>query len=284
MFVPPSTKYSPKNIHNRYPAWQIGNEIRMFSPKKLVTPFPGKYEFRSFIGEGPKYTFREVFDNNEGLKPEKRHAKANKKVPVPGPGSYNIPDKSGGPSYTMGIRYRKLNARLSKVPGVGAYNIRKDSSLNVPSCRFDREKRNNENLNKTALNNPGPGAYNINSDLLSTSGPGFSFSKSSRSFSLNDKSQSRNSSPVPGPGHYNHQHYTGYEGMKLSFTKEKREQVEYSKTPAVGQYIESIRYNPSSASYTMPKSDRKMFASQSAANVLGNIIIKIINLYRTYHI
>ena len=121
MFTPPSTKYSPKNIHNKYPAWQIGKEIRMFHPKNLNTPFPGKYEYRTFIGEGPKYTFRENFDT-DGLKPEKRHAKASKVLPTPGPGTYECVEKRSGPSYTMGKRYKKIKTKLNKVPGVGIYN------------------------------------------------------------------------------------------------------------------------------------------------------------------
>ena len=268
MFTPPSTKYSPKNIHNKYPAWQIGKEIRMFHPKSLNTPFPGKYEYRTFIGEGPKYTFREVFDT-DGLKPEKRHAKASKATPTPGPGTYECMEKPSAPSYTIGKRYKKLKSKINKVPGVGSYNLRKDSSLNVPSCKFDQEKRLNENMNKSALKNPGPGAYNLSTDTISTTGPGFSFSRTARSFSFSGNSLKKSSSFGPGPGQYEHQNYIGYEGAKLSFYKEKKDQFKPNNNPPVGKYIESIKYSPSTSSYTMPKAVRKMHPSLSSTNVLG---------------
>ena len=122
----------------------------------------------------------------------------------------------------MGKRYKKIKTKLNKVPGVGTYNLRKDSSLNVPSCKFDQEKRINGNINKTALNNPGPGAYDLSSDTISTNGPGFSFSRTTRSFSLNENTLKKSSSFGPGPGQYEHRNYTGYEGFKISFPKEKK--------------------------------------------------------------
>ena len=47
----------------------------MFELKKVNTPEPGKYECPTFIGEGPKYTFRERYDVDGTVK-EKRHKKA----------------------------------------------------------------------------------------------------------------------------------------------------------------------------------------------------------------
>ena len=42
----------------------------MFAPKKDNYPEPGKYEYPTYIGEGPKYTFRDKFDA-DGMKKEK---------------------------------------------------------------------------------------------------------------------------------------------------------------------------------------------------------------------
>ena len=55
----------------------------MFEHKKDQTPQPGKYEYQSFIGEGPKYTFREKYDE-DGTRKEKRHKKASRKKSFPG--------------------------------------------------------------------------------------------------------------------------------------------------------------------------------------------------------
>ena len=108
----------------------------MFQPKRDITPQPGKYEYKSYIGEGPKYTFRDTFDI-DGLKKEKRHQNAHKVQPSPGPGHYNIPEENKGPKYTISCRYKKRKSKKDKVPGVGEYELRKESSLEVPSYKFD---------------------------------------------------------------------------------------------------------------------------------------------------
>ena len=112
----------------------------------------GPYEYKIFIGEGPKYTFRQRF-NMDGTTDGKRHPKAYALVPTPGPGSYDVKSESRGPKYTIGLK--RMQKSLSQgnifVPGVGAYELRKDSYFDVPCYKFDKEKRINLNMNHTAL-------------------------------------------------------------------------------------------------------------------------------------
>ena len=55
----------------------------------------------------------------------------------------------------MGQRHEK-KLKSSKSPPVGSYNLRKEKDFIVPSHSFGKEKRDNLNINKTALENPGP--------------------------------------------------------------------------------------------------------------------------------
>lgn len=221
----------------------------MFAPKKDNYPEPGKYEYPTYIGEGPKYTFRDKFDA-DGMKKEKRHKKAYRKKSFPGPGTYNVREGPNGPRYTFSARYRKRSSKSVKVPGVGTYNLRDEKSLQVPSYKFDQEKRTNGNLNKSAMNFPGPGTYKLNAFGMSTVGPKFSFSKTQR---LEQKRAT-----TPGPGAYSHKLFVGKEGPMLSFTREKNGHFEPNKNfnPEPGKYFENIRYVPSTAQYSIPRSNR----------------------------
>ena len=184
----------------------------MFQPKKDITPHPGKYEYKTFIGEGPKYTFRDNFDM-DGLKKEKRHEKAHKIKTTPGPGHYNLPEEKKGPQYTISQLWRTKKRKLSTSPGVGNYELRKEIAIDNPSCKFNQEKRINGNLNHDALNNPGPGSYDLISNI-STRGPSFSFGKAIRPVSARTPrttTSSNRSRPLsPGPGHHNHKQYTRF--------------------------------------------------------------------------
>ena len=218
----------------------------MFEHKKDQTPQPGKYEYQSFIGEGPKYTFREKYDE-DGTRKEKRHKKASRKKSFPGPGTYNVREEFSGPRYTFSRKYRSKSSKYLKVPGVGTYNLRSDKSMEVPSYKFDQEKRINGSINKTALNNPGPGKYNLNSSGMSTIGPKYSFSATKR---LEQKRAS-----TPGPGAYSFKTYIGKEGPMLSFSKDKVGHLQPDKNtnPEPGKYFPNIKYIPSTAYYSIPK-------------------------------
>ena len=243
----------------------------MFQPKRDITPQPGKYEYKSYIGEGPKYSFRDTFDI-DGLKKEKRHQNAHKVQPNPGPGHYNIPEDNKGPKYTIRCRYKKRKSKRDKVPGVGEYELRKEKSLEVPSYKFDQEQRVNQNMNMDALKNPGPGHYDIQANI-STKGPSFSFGKATRPISkLSTKTSITNKerSITPGPGQYNHKQYIGKEGISLSFYKEKYSHFEPNNNPAPGQYLKSIQYSASTASYSFSKSQRRPLTSSQSAKQMIN--------------
>lgn len=257
LFTPGPTQYNPKDIHEFYPAWKIGSEKRGNLLQNTKTPEPGKYEYKSFIGEGPKYTMRERY-SIDGTKKEKRHKKAYRKKSFPGPGTYNVrEDFVSGPRYTMSAKYRKIDKRAAGVPGVGTYNLRKDADFLVDGGKWDTQKRKNGNINEKNLKFPGPGSYNITADGMSTVGPKFSFGKSQRL-------ETRR--PVtPGPGTYAHKLYVGKEGPKYTINKEPGEgdgSLSRSKsstkpnTPAPGDYFQSIQYRPDSASFTISKSLR----------------------------
>ena len=244
----------------------------MFQPKKDITPHPGKYEYKTFIGEGPKYTFRDNFDM-DGLKKEKRHEKAHKIKTTPGPGHYNLPEEKKGPQYTISQLWRTKKRKLSTSPGVGNYELRKEIAIDNPSCKFNQEKRINGNLNHDALNNPGPGSYDLISNI-STRGPSFSFCKAIRPVSARTPrttTSSNRSRPLsPGPGHYNHKQYIGKEGISLTIYKEKYPHFETNNNPAPGQYIKSIKYSASTASYTFPKSQRRPLTSSHSMKQMIN--------------
>ena len=66
------------------------------------------------------------------------------------------------------------------VPGVGTYELRKDSYFDVPCFKFDKEKRENLNINHSALKYPGPGKYNDEIDKNSTMTAKWTFTKDDR--------------------------------------------------------------------------------------------------------
>ena len=210
----------------------------------------------------------------DGITSGQRNSKAYKKSSVPGPGYYNPVDNTHGPRYTISAKYRSKRKKSDNTynnPGVGTYSIRKDVDLDVPSTKFDKEKRNNGNLNKDALGNPGPDKYKVNMKGMSTSGPKWSFSRSERLLPHKEdpdnktKKIKRERPQTPGPGSYSHKTFMGKEGPRYQFPKEKlnhgdaadaameKKTLDY---PAPGQYLRDIRYRPDSAQYTIPKGMR----------------------------
>ena len=132
--------------------------------KKLKTPGSGRYEYKSYIGEGPKYSFGKVHpdENNKVKEQEKEEKKKNyKKFEVPGPGFYTIIDKNKGPRYSMYSRnhdsskkLRKIKTAKFEVPGVGKYELRKEIDADLPGFKFSQGTRENFVLNETALKYP----------------------------------------------------------------------------------------------------------------------------------
>ena len=266
--------YTPNsiNVEARAPSWKIPTSKRELTSIKNKNPGSGKYEYHSFIGEGPHYSIRPKYDL-DGITEGKRNSKAYKKSNVPGPGHYNPLDNTHGPRYTISAKYRskrKKGDNSYNVPGVGSYNLRNDN-LNVPSTKFDKENRINGNLNHSSLGYPGPGRYKNDMKGMSTNGPKWTFSKSERLLPNKEdpdnktKKVKRERPQTPGPGSYAHRTYIGKEGPQYHFPKEKlnhgdavdaameKKTADY---PAPGQYQRDIRYRPDSAQYTIPKGTR----------------------------
>ena len=226
----------------------------------------GPYKYKNFIGEGPKYTFRQKF-NMDGTIDGKRHPKAYVNPPLPGPGSYEIKSDMGGPKYTIGLK--RIQKSLSQgnifVPGVGTYELRKDNYFNVPCYKFDKEKRENLNMNHSALKYPGPGKYNDEIDKNSTITAKWTFPKSDRFTKIKPNNPNVKRINVPGPGTYNHRNITGKEGPWYTFNKEKYNHSDsidesmFNKVrnyPSPVTYNKSIEYIPDMPKYTIPKMDR----------------------------
>ena len=208
-----------------------------------ITPGSGKYEYQTFIGEGPKYTMRQKFDEN-GLLEDKRNPKAYPKTKVPGPGQYDPKDYTGTPKYTIGRKHYKKNIKglfRLEVPGVGKYELAKD--FDAPCFRIGNEERINLNINHSALKNPGPGKYNTYGIASTT--PKWTFSKTERFGNRKPKSAYVRRLNVPGPGSYNMTTYMGKEGPHYTFN-----QVTYNHTDAIDEsMLKKVMNYPSPQSY-----------------------------------
>ena len=226
----------------------------------------GDYKYKIFIGEGPKYTFSQKF-NPDGTTDGKRHPRAYVNPPNPGPGAYEIKSELGGPKYTIGVK--RLQKSLSQgnlfVPGVGSYELRKDNYFNVPCYKFDKEKRENLNMNHSALKYPGPGKYNNEIDKNSTITAKWTFSKSDRFSKIKPKNSKLVRLNVPGPGSYKFKEITGNEGPRYTFNKDKfnhSDSVDESMFKKIRDYPSPVTYNksidyiPDMPKYTIPKLDR----------------------------
>ena len=101
LFTPSPDKYEIK-LKSGSPKWTINGMKRKSFTKKQKTPGSGRYEYKSYIGEGPKYSFGKVHpDDNRKEKEQEEKKKNYKKFEVPGPGFYTIIDKNKGPRYSM---------------------------------------------------------------------------------------------------------------------------------------------------------------------------------------
>ena len=273
-----------RDTSGKSPAWVIGKTQRKLTEIKSTTPGSGQYQYKTFIGEGPKYSMRPKYDI-DGVTQGKRNSKAQKKTTVPGPGKYDPLDNTTAPKYTIGIRRSFSTTQMKKknkkyeTPGVGKYDLRKDGDLIVPCYVMSKEKRNNLTINHSALNYPAPNKYTYDLNGASSQGPLYSFPKaerfgSSKRKSKKPKSAFVRSSSVPGPGAYEHQKFIGFEGPVYSFPKDKFNHADAvdeaisNKTinyPSPTTYQTSTRYIPNSPIITMSKLERKNISTDKGA-------------------
>ena len=263
LFTPSPDQYDVKDISAKSPAWQISKSKRRPLNFETCTINCPTYEYKSFIGEGPKYTIRQKF-NLDGTLTGKRHPKAREIEPTPGPGSYNIKSDLGGPKYTIGLkRVQKSLSQKTITPAVGSYELRKDSQFIVPSFKFDTEQRNNLELNTNNKNFPGPGSYK-NVDKMETHGYKWTFTQEGRFTKIKPRNPKVVRLKVPGPGSYDIKNRFGNEGPKYTFNKvlfshsdvvDENMKEKTRKYPSPGTYLKKIEYVSDMPRYTIPKFD-----------------------------
>ena len=264
-FTPGPNKYNPdsKSVTTTYPSWTISKTNR--SPVENVNNpninnvNSGPNDFTPLTGEGPKYSIRPKF-NDDGTLDNKR--RVDHRVPVPGPGSYDIEDKDKGIGYTFTLREptkRKVKDPTS-LPPVGTYDLRNDKSFTVPCHIFDKEsrgliKRKISKKKRTIELNP-------NYTILTTKSPKWTFSETERFFPKK-KNEEENTIKIkkraetPGPGHYPMRTFMGKEGPSFSFSREKYNHADaaeeaYKKKPSgpdPGKYSD-MKYRPDTPRYT----------------------------------
>ena len=57
-FTPSPANYNVKDLSGKTPAWVIGKTQRKLTDIKSTTPGSGQYKYKTYIGEGPKYSMR----------------------------------------------------------------------------------------------------------------------------------------------------------------------------------------------------------------------------------
>ncbi len=255
LFTPGPTQYNVE-LKSESPQWTINATKRYINCKKPKTPGCGSYDYKTYIGEGPKYSFGPVIPKPDLDDEDKK--KINKDQ---GPGFYYIHDLNTGPKYSI---YSKNNdekkelQKKSEVPGVGKYDLRKNDSFDIPCFRFDRSERKNLEINESALKYPGPEKYYINFNENCTSTPKWSFNLEERFPYKKEKNKFCIKVDTPGPGAYNAKIYMGTEGPFYSFPRIKDNHIvldddeikKIKQFPSIGKYIESIRYISDLPSYT----------------------------------
>ena len=268
LFTPGPTKYSVE-IKSDKPKWTISGTKRRSYTKKPKTPGCGKYEYKTFIGEGPKYSFGPVFRSQ-------KTDKKSKKFEVPGPGFYSPRELDTGPKYSMYARNHDSTKNLlknkifkSEVPGVGKYELRKDNYFDVPCYKFDKSERNNLTINETSLQYPGPNKYTIDFQANCTTSPSWSFGQEERFAYNKKKNKNLVRIEVPGPGAYKTRVFMGKEGPFYTFNKIKDSHIvidydelkKLKEFPSVGKYLSSIRYLSDLPFYTFSNIKNKLETS-----------------------
>lgn len=188
-----------------------------------------------------------------------------KKFEVPGPGFYPIKDADNGPKYSMYARNHdskknllKVKIKKDEIPGVGKYEIRKDSNFDVPCFRFNKGERDNLTINYSSLRYPGPNKYSVDLKICSTNTPSWSFGHEERFPYMKSNYKRSLKIDVPGPGSYKTKEYMGTEGPFYTFSKidenhivlDKDELKKLRQFPSVGKYINNIAYSSDQPLYT----------------------------------
>lgn len=242
-------------MYRTLPKYSFGKDKRRALNDSEITPGPGEYKFKSFIGkEGPKLTMRQKLSKSQSavnLCPgpgQYKDANADlylyrspsykigtserepRRVNLPnvGPGQYNINKKlTHSPSCIIGTSQRKpLSSTDQSIPGVGAYNLRKNSN-NAPKYSLVGSKDT-----KLAKSNfPGPGSYSYSMTNFKHY-PSWKIGTSPREDEVSKASKEH----FPGPADYFGKNQFVSNGAKYGFGTGKRETEKYSDAPGPGSY------------------------------------------------
>ena len=264
LFTPSPDQYNIKDISVKSPTWSINQPYH-----KKKEKFQGifNYKLKAYFGiEGPKYTFRPKYDV-DGITEGKRIPGSPKKTILPGPGYYEIKDSKNSPVYSFSENIDKkkiFKKEGNKTPGVGAYNLIKESEWRIPCYIFGKEIRKNLIINEESLKyNKGKSKMRLDiDDINSTKSPKWTFYKNDR-FNIKPKSAQIIKLAMPGPGAYPYQTFIG-KGPKFTFMKEKNNHTDpddnTKKTldfPGPTTYYKNIHYSPSGPLFTISKLKRK---------------------------
>ena len=167
--------------------------------KRLNVPGPGTYRAKTFMGEGPKYTFPKEKNNHSDAEDEYMSKKTRK---YPGPTTYHkksyyVPS---GPFISMS-KLKRLEVGSDKflltTPGPNTYNPDKkylSTWVIYPAWNWHNQgtTKSKSNSSKKEKVSPGPGEYNYNNEI--GLGPKYTFRK---------KLKKSKKADFPGPGSYN---------------------------------------------------------------------------------
>ena len=255
---PANYKYNKDIIKIRNPKYSFGKEER--KNKENSSPGPGAYNHKEFVGkEGQKisisekfkHIYREINDLGPGqynrtdlnfYKPKTPSVKIGKSkrfkfskeiLLSPGPAKYNNINsitviKKNEPSWKIGTAKRRSLVHADKnIPGVGRYNLTKDTGKDSPHYTI----RIKTKLIKDRLNTPGPGNYNI--DKADTEiykhNPFWKIGTARRLKSSNFNKI------TPGPGSYSINSLRTFR-PRFAYTKQKRGYLTINDNPGPGAY------------------------------------------------
>lgn len=125
-------------------------------------------------------------------------------IEFPGPGAYDPIKVSLNtmPIYKIGTEKRDFSYLKNKNPGVGEYKINSTIGENVPKITISK-KFTSKSKKLIKVNNPGPGEYNPNIDVVVTKEPSYKIRpKTSLDPSQLIKLQKIKRIVTPGPGYY----------------------------------------------------------------------------------
>ncbi|OMJ81406.1 hypothetical protein SteCoe_18142 [Stentor coeruleus] len=168
--------YNPSDSINKTPGWSLGKSSRgSLSSNTKEIPGPGAYSPQVTIGKSAS-----VFGSS-ARKP------INNIFETPGPGEYNIVNKTNAPAFTM--RPKTASNKKNLNPGPGEYN----PSLSCSELKWTigkEQKGLNFSIEKGVFV-PGPGHYDVNKQV---EGPKWGFGSEKKNKDIKN--------PNPGPGSY----------------------------------------------------------------------------------